>query len=196
MMTERIDLREGSPRDFPALVRIDGSIANQWVLRIERTGGPDEFDFRLSWHQTNEAGSIRRPQLDIEELQTEWKRSDRLIVAERNEGLLAYLMLGENGNRTAEVTLINVDGPQRRRGIGQRLMEEAETYALERGLRAVQWEAQTDNRDAIEFALAQGFRIAGFHDALYRNDDFDRQEAANFRGIALYLTKPLPVVAS
>ena len=38
--------------------------------------------------------------------------------------------------------------------------------------------------------------LAGFLGAVYRNDDFDRQEAANFRGIALYLTKPLPVVAS
>ncbi len=192
-MTRSISLREGSSQDFPVLAQIDGSMANDWVLYIERIGGPDELDFRLRWQRTKEAGSVRRPQIDAEELQTEWKRSDRLIVAELNDRPVGYVMLGENWNRTAEVTLIGVDRSHRRRGIGQQLIREAETYAHERRLRAVQWELQNDNRDAIDFALAQGFRIAGFHEALYRNDDLGRQEAANFMGIAVYLTKPVTV---
>jgi ribosomal protein S18 acetylase RimI-like enzyme len=84
-----------------------------------------------------------------------------------------------------------VDAAHRRRGLGRAFVVEAERYARERGLRALQWEAQTDNRNAIEFALANGFRIAGFHDALYRNDDLPRKEAQHFRGIALFLTKPI-----
>ena len=94
-----------------------------------------------------------------------------------------------NWNRTAEIALIIVDRAHRGRGIGGRFVAEAESFARERSLRAVQWEVQNDNRRAIEFALARGFRIAGFHDALYRNDDLDRQRAPDFRGIALYLTK-------
>ncbi len=186
-------LREGSPEDFPALSRIDGSISTEWVLHVDRSGEPDEQTIELKWRQVKPAGSRRRIDAaeSLDELHIEWKRSDRLVIAEADGDVAGCLMLGESWNKTAELTLILVDAAHRRRGIGQRFVQEAETYARDRGLRALQWETQNDNRDAIEFALAQGFRIAGFHDALYRNDDLARQAAPDFRGIALFLTKTL-----
>ena len=186
-------LREGSPEDFPALSRIDGSVSTEWVLHVGRNGEPDEQTIELKWRRVKQAGSRRGIDADdsVAEFETEWKRSDRLVIAEQEGSPVGYVMLGENWNRTAELTIINVDRAHRRRGIGRRLVEEAEVYARERALRALQWGTQNDNRDAIEFALAQGFRIAGFHDALYRNDDLDQQEATDFRGIAVFLTKAL-----
>ncbi len=186
-------IREGSPGDFPALSRIDGSASTEWVLHVDRSGEPDEQTIELKWRQVKPAGSERRIDTaeSLDELHIEWKRSDRLVIAEVDGGVAGCLMLGENWNKTAELTLILVDASHRRQGIGERFVQEAEGYARDRGLRALQWETQNDNRDAIEFALAQGFRIAGFHDALYRNDDLDQQEAMDFRGIAVFLTKPL-----
>ena len=185
-----LQLREGSPEDFPALSRIDGSASTEWVLHVARSGEPDEQTIELKWRRVKPAGSNRRIDAaeSLEELHIEWKRSDRLVIAEAGGDVAGCLMLGESWNKTAELTLILVDAAQRRQGIGQRFVQEAEGYARDRGLRALQWEVQNDNRDAIEFALAQGFRIAGFHDALYRNDDLDQQEAADFRGIAVFLT--------
>ncbi len=184
-------LREGSPADFPALARLDGSFPNEWVLIIERSGPAAEHDISLRWRQTKPPGSVRNPNVDEGEIAGEWQRADKLLVAQVEGTPAGYLMLGTNWNRTAEIALIIVDATYRRRGIGRRFLEEAEAYARQRGLRALQWEVQTDNRNAIEFALAHGFRIAGFHDALYRNDDLARQTEADFRGIALYLTKPV-----
>lgn len=193
MVDHGFQVRDGSPGDFAALSRIDGSISTEWVLHVERSGEPDEQTIELKWRRVKQAGSRRGIDADdsVDELQTEWQRSDHLIVAEEDGKAIGYLMLGENWNKTAEVTLLLVDTAHRRRGIGRRFVQEAETYARDRGLRALQWEAQSDNRDAIEFALAQGFRIAGFHDALYRNDGYGRQNATDFRGIAVFLTKPL-----
>jgi ribosomal protein S18 acetylase RimI-like enzyme len=193
MANDGISLREGSPKDFAALSGIDGSVPNDWVLHIARHGGPAELDIQLRWQQVKTAGSRRRVDTaeSLDELHTEWKRSDRLLIANVDGDVAGCLMLGQNWNRTAELTLVIVDRAHRRKGIGQRFVEQAEAYARERGLRALQWEAQNDNRTAIDFALARGFRIAGFHDALYRNDDLDQQETADFRGIALYLTKPV-----
>lgn len=193
MANDSISLREGSPKDFPDLALVDGSIQNDWVLRIARQGGPTELDFQLRWQQVKPAGNRRRIDTaeSLDELNTEWERSDRIVIAEAGGGIAGCLMLGANWNKTAELKLVIVDRSRRRRGIGRRFVELAEAYARERGLRALQWEAQNDNRNAIEFALAQGFRIAGFHDALYRNDDLDRQETADFLGIAVYLTKPV-----
>ncbi len=186
-----VQLREGSPDDFLALARIDGSIPKDWVLYVDRRGGPGELGFDLRWRQTKESGSVRDPLFDEDTLQSEWKYCDRLVVAEEDGQAVGYAMLGEKWNRTAEITIISVHRPSRGRGIGGRLVAEAEEYGRERGLRAVQWEAQNDNRVAIEFALARGFRIAGFHDALYRDDDLERQEASDYLGLAVFLTKPL-----
>jgi ribosomal protein S18 acetylase RimI-like enzyme len=193
MADEDFQLREGSPEDFPALARIDASVSTEWVLHIERIGEQPEQRLDFAWRQVKSAGSERRIGIDgiVEELETEWKRSDRLFIAEMNGVAAGYLMLGTNWNKTAELTLIIVGSTSRRRGIGRRFVQEAEAYARERRLRGLQWEVQNDNRDAIQFALSQGFRVAGFHDALYRNDDLARQTAPDFQGIALFLTKTL-----
>jgi ribosomal protein S18 acetylase RimI-like enzyme len=192
MADEDFRLREASTEDFPALARIDASVSTEWVLHIERRGEQLEQTVELTWRLAKPEGSQRSIGIEgtVEELETEWKRSDRLIVAEMNGVAAGYLMLGENWNKTAELTLIIVDKESRRRGIG-RFVQDAEAYARERRLRGLQWEAQNDNRDAIQFALSQGFRVAGYHDAVYRNDDLARQTAPDFRGIALFLTKTL-----
>ena len=184
-------LRAGSSEDLPALTKVDGSFSNEWVLHLERRGGPIEQTIELRWRQVKAAGSRRAGEMDMDELTSELGGSKRLVIAEANGRIAGYLMLGTNWNHTAELCLIIVDAAYRRRGLGQRFVQEAEAYARERGLRALQWETQTDNRNAIEFAVSQGFRIAGLHDALYRNRDLERQSEPDFRGLALFLTKEL-----
>ena len=193
MANEEFHLREGSPEDFPILARIDASVATDWVLYIERSGGATEGTVEFTWRQVKPAGSRRGidTTVSLDELKTEWRRSDRLLIAEVDGVAAGYLMLGENWNKTAELTLIIVDSVSRRFGIGRRFIREAEAYANKRNLRGLQWEVQNDNRNAIEFAISQGFRTTGFHDALYRNDDLARQDAPDFQGIALYLTKAI-----
>jgi ribosomal protein S18 acetylase RimI-like enzyme len=184
-------LRDGSRANFPTLAKIDGSAPNDWVLTIERSGGAGEHDVSFRWERAKPEGSVRDSNIDEEELAKEWKRSEKLIIAESDGQIAGYAMLGTNWNATAEIAMIIVDRAYRRRGIGGRFVDAAGAFARERGLRAVQWEVQNDNRTAIEFALTHGFRIAGFHDALYRNDDLERQREADFRGIAIYLTKAI-----
>lgn len=186
-----LTLRDGSPADFPALAKLDGSAANDWVLVIERAGDLVEQDVCLRWKRTKPEGSVRDSNVDEQELANEWKRSEKLSIAEVDGRVAGHVMLGVNWNRTGEMAMIIVDRAYRGRGIGGRFVEKADAFARERGLRALQWEVQTDNRNAIEFALAHGFRIAGFHDGLYRNDDLERQREPDFRGIALYLTKAI-----
>jgi len=194
LTADRLRLREGSSEDLPALAQVDGSFSNEWVLYLKRRGDPVEQTVELRWRKVKRAGGRRGTTTEdvegeLEELRSELQRSERLIIAEVDGRVVGYLMLGTNWNGTAELAMIIVDAGYRRRGWGQRFIQEAEAYARERGLRALQWEVQNDNRNAIEFAVSQGFRIAGFHDALYRNRDAERQLAPDFRGLALFLTK-------
>ena len=187
MPDEAFLLRQATAADWPALAPVDASFSDEWELHVERGGSAIEQQIALCWRRTKPAGSRRAPPLDEEA----FHRADTVLLAERDGRVAGYVMLMTQWNRTAEIVAIAVDAACRRGGLGRRFVEAAEAFARERSLRAVQWEAQTDNRDAIEFALAQGFRIAGLHDALYRNDDLSRQETADFRGIALFLTKAL-----
>jgi ribosomal protein S18 acetylase RimI-like enzyme len=191
MMGDRFRLREGSSDDLPTLAKLDSSFSNEWVLHFERRGGQIEQTVELRWRHVKPAGSRRAFEMDVEELTRELQRSERLVVAQAGSGIAGYLMLGANWNGTAELADLIVGLVHRRRGLGRRFVQEAETYARERGLRALQWEAQTDNRDAIEFAVSQGFRIAGVNDALYDNRGYERQDAPDFRGLAVFLTREL-----
>jgi ribosomal protein S18 acetylase RimI-like enzyme len=184
-------LREGSSRDLPALAALDSSFSNEWVLYLERRGGPAEQTITLRWRRLRPAGSRRRFPLDHEHLTTQLQRSERLTIAETEGRIAGYLMLGVNWNRTTELVDIIVDTAYRRQGLGHRFLQEAEAFARQHSLRALQWEAQTDNRDAIEFAISQGFRIAGFHDALYENRGHERQDTPDSRGLALFLLHAL-----
>lgn len=187
MANEAFLLREATAVDLPALARIDDSFSNEWVLAIDRQGGVVEQDIELRWERTEPRGSRRNLAFDEEE----YRRAERVVAAEREGRIVGTVMLATAWNTTAAILWIAVDVAYRGQGLGRRFVEEAEAYARERGLRAIQWETQTDNRAAIEFALAHGFRIAGFHDAFYRNDDLSRQIARDFRGIALFLTKAM-----
>lgn len=190
-------LREGSAEDLPSLTKVDGGFSTEWVLLLERRGGASEQTIELRWQKVKPPGSRRgSPEPgeaagELEELREQLRRSERLLIAEVDGRAVGYLMLGRNWNRTAEIALIIVDAAYRGRGLGARFVREAEAFARERGLRAIQWEAQNDNRNALEFALAHEFRIAGFHDAFYNNRDAERQTAGDFRGIAVFLTKEL-----
>ena len=188
-------LRDGTADDLPALAQVDGSFECDWVLWLERSGGPIEQTVELRWRKAKADGSRRGFDLDagamLVDVQSEFARSDRVILAEADGRVAGFLMLGTSWNRTAEINAIIIDRAYRRRGLGRMLIAEAESYARERGLRALQWEAQTDNRAALEFAAAQGFRIAAVHDALYDNRGVERQGDADFRGLALYLVKEI-----
>lgn len=184
-------LREGSSEDLPALVALDSSFNNEWVLWLERRGAPFEQVIELQWRHVRPTGSRRRFEEDVEHLASDLQRSERLIIAESEGRIVGYLMLGTNWNHTAELVAIIVDDAYRRRGLGRRLVQEAESFARARGLRALQWEVQTDNRNGIEFAVSQRFRIAGFHDALYHSRGYEQQGEPSFRGLAVFLTLEL-----
>ncbi len=200
MASERWKLRAGRESDLPALAKLDSSFNNEWLLQLHRHGDPIEQTVALRWRKVRPEGSRRELLAEaaagdfegvVEELRRDMERSQRFIVAEVDRRIVGLLMIGAQWNNTAEIAAIIVDAAYRRRGLGRRLVREAEAFARRRGLRAVHWEAQTDNRPAIEFCIAQGFRLAGFHDALYENRGDQRQTATGFRGLAVFLVKEL-----
>jgi ribosomal protein S18 acetylase RimI-like enzyme len=191
MAATRFRLRPGTADDLPALLHLDSSFSTEWVLFLQRRGGPVEQTVELHWRKVRPAGSRRSLEADEASLREDLRRADRFVVALAARRIVGYVMLSAQWNRTVAIDAIVVDRPRRDRGLGRRLVAEAQAFARRRGLRALSWEAQTDNRHAIEFAAAQGFRLAAVHDALYHNRGAERQLEPGFRGLAALLIKEL-----
>jgi ribosomal protein S18 acetylase RimI-like enzyme len=182
--------REGTEADIPACLAIDSSIATDWVLYLERLGAEPELSFRLRWRQVAEG---RRRDFVVDEgfFRSHLERGAHLLVAEVENTVRGRMLVRKKWNRTLEVKDAAVDRPYRGRGLGKALLTEAKRIASEGSLRAVSWEAQSDNREAIEFLLRNGFQLSGLDDMLYHNDGRERQLDAEFRGLALFFTLPL-----
>jgi len=183
-------IRRGTEADIPACLAIDSSIATDWLLYLEQLGGAPELSFRLCWRRVAE-GRRRDYVLDEDFFGSRLDGGARLLVAEVDGTMRGRTLVREKWNRTLEVVDAAVDRPYRRQGLGRALLREAKRIAAEEGLRAISWEAQTDNREAIEFLLANGFRLSGLDHMLYHNDGCERQLTRGFRGLALFFTLPL-----
>jgi ribosomal protein S18 acetylase RimI-like enzyme len=185
-----LSIRLGTKADIPACLAIDDSIATDWVLCLERPGTEPEVSFQLCWRRV--ARGRRRDFLVDEDFFLRWlERGARLLVAEAGATTRGRMLVCEMWNRTLAVEDVAVDQPYCRQGLGEALLAEAKRIAREAGLRAISWEAQTDNRQAIEFLLANGFRLSGIDYMHYHNDGYESQLAPDFRGLALFFTLPL-----
>jgi ribosomal protein S18 acetylase RimI-like enzyme len=183
-------IRVGTQADIPACLAIDDSIATEWVLWLERLRAEPEASFQLNWRRVAEG---RRRDLGADEdfLRRWLERGARLLLAEAGATIRGRMLLCEMWNRTLGVEDVAVDRPWRRQGLGEALLADARRIAREAGLRAITWEAQTDNRPAIEFLLTHGFRLSGFDYMHYHNDGYESQLSQAFRGLALFFTLPL-----
>ena len=181
--------RRGAEADIPACAAIDDSIATDRVLLLDIAGEAPEHRVTLSWQQTKPAGSSRRLINARDELAAAVAASERFWVAELDGRPAGFLLLNRQSwhPTTGDIYDIAVDRPYRGRGVGSALVDVMKDYARRAGLRGVFWEAQTDNFDAISFALRRGFRFAGFNDSSYQSDNIALQRDASFRGIAIYL---------
>lgn len=146
----------------------------------------------MHWTPTKASGARRTHHYEREEFAKDVATSDRFWVAEVDGRIIGCLILRriDLHPTTGDITQIYVDLPYRGRGVGNALVETMKAHAQEQALRGIFWEAQTDNYDAIHFALHHGFAFAGFNLAHYRNDDAARQRDADFRGVAIFLYWP------
>jgi ribosomal protein S18 acetylase RimI-like enzyme len=68
----------------------------------------------------------------------------------------------------------------RGQGLGSALVDRLATICRQEHLRGIAVETQNRNYGAVRFYLRRGFRITGFDDHLYSDDDLARQDVALF----------------
>lgn len=145
--------------------------AIQWTLREARL--PHVFEKRYDsgradeWLEANaDAGPARNL---------------RFLGAEMDGQVCGVATWREvNWNFTLWLVDLRVERERRRHGVGAAMMAWLRQEAVRRRLRGITVETQTANAPAVSFYRAQGFTIAGFHEALYSNRDVESGEVALF----------------
>lgn len=166
-----ITVRPATDADFEAISRFDLTYPANRYLHIERSGTPPEHTFALSWRE-HDAPDENYATYSVERLRGATTRADLFLVAEVDEqpaGLLMILL--PSWTDAAEISDLAVDRPLRGRGAGTALVEAAAVWARERSKRALWVEPRANDAPALEFYLRNGFRISGFNDRLYSNED-------------------------
>lgn len=168
-----ITVRPARPADFAAIERFDLTYATDRYLDLSRSGDSPEHAFTFRW-ATNAGAS---PATYDKPTFAALDRTDIFVSAVVDERVIGYLMVlapewaSSVPEPAAEITDLAVDRSARRGGVGRALVEAATDWARGRSFRALWVEPRADNAAAIEFYLSLGFRISGFNDRLYANDD-------------------------
>ena len=188
-------IRPGTEADIKACANLDRSFPNDRVLFVNVAVAAPEHTVSLRLKQVKPAGGRRTHQVDEEHIRGRDEGLDgaeMFWVGELDGHAIGYLILRtwDWQRLVGQISQIAVDRPHHGIGIGTALVETAKAYAVERGLRVLMWETQTDNVEAIEFALRRGFVLAGYNALYYENDGLARQVAPDFMGIAIFLCWP------
>ena len=187
-------IRPGTEADISGCDAIDRSFPSDRVLIIDVAVAAPEHNVSLRLRQVKPSGSRRTHEMGEAEFRKAISEAAMFWVGETAEQVRGYLIFKtwDWQRLVGEISYIAVDRPYHRAGIGTALVEAAKGYAATMGLRAIMWETQTDNLEAIEFALSRGFVLGGYHAYFYENDGFSGQTGTDFIGMALFLSWPNP----
>lgn len=96
-------------------------------------------------------------------------RNSRTWVAEASEGIVGFLVADRQPQQVGHIITVDVVVEQRRRGVGARLMDAAEDWAKDAGLRLIYLETAEDNLVAQRFYEARGYAKTEKLEGYYSN---------------------------
>ena len=166
-----VTVRPATDDDLPALAGLDLKYPTGRYLHVKREGVGPEHTFRFEWRE-REPGERVYATYTVERLRGALKRTDLFLagfVDDQPAGLLMVIV--PDWTDAAEITDLAIDRPARRQGLGRALVNATAAWARDRNYRALWVEPSSDNADAIAFYSRLGFRLSGFNDRMYSNED-------------------------
>ena len=169
-----VTVRPATLADLPPLAQIDTTYATRRLLSLERSGAAPELTFELRWRATKLYEGLYAD-LSVDGLATALNRTDLFLVAIVDGECAGYLMVMlPEYTDAGEITDLAVHRSLRGRGVGSALVDATVAWAREQRLRALWVEPGAEMASAVDFYLSMGFRISGFNDRMYSNDDDKR----------------------
>ena len=167
----QVDLRTAKSTDIPLLIDLDHNYSTEFVWQLDLGLDRSNNDVAFREARLPRAMAVKYPRYP-ENLVEDWQQRSALFVAEAEARLFGYLSLStQTAPGAAWISDLVVSSLHRRRGIGTRLILEAQDWARQHGLRRIVLEMQSKNYPAIRLAQKLAFEFAGFNDHYYENQD-------------------------
>lgn len=167
----QISIRTAKEDDIPSLVEIDHSYSTDfaWQMDVEGATAASGTRFRETRLPRPMRVKYPRPQ---ESLAKTWPQRAAVLVAEAGGQVCGYATLS-TGFAPGAVWLTDlvVALPQRRKGVGARLVLAAQQWTRQQGFNRLVMEMQTKNHPAISLAQKLAFTFSGYSDGYYDNQD-------------------------
>ena len=145
------------PDDADGVKAIDSSFTTDRVYRVVRDG----LGFATAELTVDPPVTKRYPPPDVDP-------GEGAFVAELVGEIVGYAQVEPPAwNGRAAVSHLYVSAPHRGRGIGTALLDALAAHARAAGARTLWIETQNANYPAVQFYLAQGFRLCGLDESFY-----------------------------
>ena len=105
-----------------------------------------------------------------------WEAARAFGVVEGGKLLAVIEVCPEEWSKRLLVTELLVYPELRGRGYGKKLIDLAKELTVRGGYRALMLETQSNNVNAVDFYLHEGFTLIGFDSCCYTNRDLERKE--------------------
>ena len=145
-------------------------------ISIRRTG--DGFDISIT-KERFETPFVHQPEDGDypDRLYADWWEDARAFGIVDGEKLLAVIeVCPEEWSKRMMVTELLVTEELRGMGYGKKLIALAKELTVKGGYRALILETQSNNVNAVDFYMHEGFTLIGFDSCCYRNNDVERKE--------------------
>jgi ribosomal protein S18 acetylase RimI-like enzyme len=170
-MPDSILIRPAISSDILALTELDHDYSTDHVWQMGYVSGAEEISVIFRQVRLPRAMRVEYPR-HPQWLVDEWNKRAGLLVAEIEGTITGYLVIVHHQAAEAGwVTDLVVGAPQRRQGIGERLLGEAHTWCRQRQIDRLFVEMQSKNYPAISLARKMNFVFAGYSDHYYQDQD-------------------------
>ncbi len=172
-----VHVRPATEEDQERLLDLDHSFLTDYVWQMElgrgvtSTPGGPRMGAQFKETRLPRPMQVNYPR-SRDRLKAEWKQRAALLLAENDSRIIGYASLS-SGLAPGAIWLTDlvVDAPQRRKGVGTRLIAAAQTWAREHGHDRLVMEMQSKNYPAIKLAQKLAFEFSGYNDKYYENQD-------------------------
>ncbi len=181
-----LDLRELILPELRAETAIPSGFRTNSIYRLTRDDRTDSLEWTLHPHQLPNPLIKNYDNGEVNEILAAYgehvdPHSLHFLGAFNERDMQGLAVWREEGwNATLWLLDIRVREKSRGQGIGSRLLQHLKELVVDRQLRGMLVETQSNNTPAIDFYRRHGFRISGFNDHLYTNSDVDRDDVAMY----------------
>lgn len=158
--------------DLNLCYQLNGAYTTDYVWQMQTRESGRTIDVRFDTVRLPRPMRVDYPR-SPDELVEHWQQDGCfLVVRNLNDEVVGFLdAWPQPWQGLLWVSNLVVNQPNRRRGVGSRLIKAASQWARVHHLPRLMLEVQTKNHPAISFAQKHGFQFCGYNERYYPNGD-------------------------